>query len=209
LAARLGDADAKDLRRTIRSLSDGLVFIEACNAGLGSPEGTVGLRNREECMARNMDEVLDALAPGERIILLAHNMHLGKDSSVLQAGWLDAPRLKMWPSIGSHLARKLPGQVYSVWMLYDHGRHGKLLHNTAVEEQVSSSARAIEHLLAEAGSAFLLPLHTGDARESYLDQMRDFRQNGRPASGILKRQADAIFFVAEVNPPGRQEADDL
>ena len=62
------------------------------------------------------------------------------------------------------------------------------------EEEVSGE----QYLLAKAGPAFVLPLHTGDEGESYLKQMRTFVQNGSVANGVLVNQADAIFFVEEV-----------
>ena len=104
----------------------------------------------------------------------------------------------MWPSIGTHLADKLPGEVYSIWMLCDHGRHGQVVLAEPGEE-LRSNPLAMEHLLAKAGAMFFLPLHSNDPRRSYLDQQRNFLQNGQLASGVVTQQADAIFFVADVS----------
>lgn len=46
--------------------------------------------------------------------------------------------------------------------------------------------------------------YTGDPREAYLAEPRNFQMNGRPIGGIVKVQADAIFFVAEVHTPSRR-----
>jgi hypothetical protein len=114
----------------------------------------------------------------------------------------------MWPSIGSHVAKRLPDQVCSIWMLYDHGRHAKLTRETIIEKDVPSNPYAIEHILAKAGSAFFLPFHTGDPRESYLEHPRNFQMNGRPIGGVVANQADAIFFVAEAHELGLQRTED-
>ena len=42
-----------------------------------------------------------------------------------------------------------------------------------------------------------------DPRAAWLDQDRSFVQNGDYASGQMRRQADAIFFIEEVNAVGR------
>jgi hypothetical protein len=86
-------------------------------------------------------------------------------------------------------------------MLYDHGRHGVPMLADPIED-VQTDPHTVEYLLAKAGNLFFLPFHTGDQRESYLDQKRNFRPNGGSGSGLLRTHTDAVFFVAEVNEPG-------
>jgi len=201
---RLGADVARELRRTLRCLADGFAFLLSARDGLGSPEGTAGLRRREQRMRSYMDEILEDLAPTDKIILLGHNMHLSKDSGSLRSGPVDSGAPPMWPSIGSHVVERLPGRVYSIWMLYDHGRHAKLMMETIIEKDVTSNPYVVEHILARAGSTFFLPFHTGDPRESYVLRPHDFLMNGRPVGGVIRNQADAICFVAEVHEPGWQ-----
>ena len=134
-------------------------------------------------------------------------MHLSKDSDTLQFGAMDDPYARpIWPTIGDYLAKKLPDEVYSIWMMYDRGRHGVPMREKPIEE-IAPSPYRIEYLLAKAGLVFFLPLHTGDPQEAYLDRHRNFLNNGQVGNGILKSQADAFFFVAEVNEPGGRVAD--
>lgn len=204
----LGKADAVELRRTLRCLTDGLAFIEAARKGPMSDEWLPAMCQREETMFRQMDDVLKDLPPDEKIILLGGFMHLSKNSDALQFGAKDDPfASSMWPSIGNYLDKKLPGKVYSIWMLYDHGRHGVPMRADPIK-QVRSDPTTVEHLFAKAGARFFLPFHTGDRRESYLDRVRNFRPNGGSGSGLLRTHADAIFFVAEVNEPGGRQEDD-
>ena len=51
-------------------------------------------------------------------------------------------------------------------------------------------------------------LHSGDPREAYLERKHNFLNNGQYGNSVLKDQADAIFFVAEVNGPGGRPQDD-
>lgn len=202
----LGEVAAEELWRTVRCLTDGLEFLDSATEGLGSPRGLAGLRQREERMCRHMDEVLSDLPGDAKIILMGHNLHLSKNSYSLRSGRITWGGKTKWLSVGSHVAQKLPGEVFGVWMLFDHGRHGRLTGDRIVEEYVASNPYVLEHLLAKAGDALLLPLNTGDVREAFLDRPLHFLQNGRPASGIIGRQVDAIFFVAEAHQVGGRAA---
>ena len=188
----LGTAEFTNLVQMLAGLVDSLIFLDSAKEGPASPRWIPALHKREEAMFRHMDNILKELNPEDKIILLAHNMHLSKDSD--QVSFLGLP---MWPSIGTHLAKKLPGEVYSIWMLYDHGLHANVTLETVFEKVASSPAR-IEHLMAKAGFMFFLPFFSGDPREAYLNQELNFVLNGNLGNGFLKKQADAIFFVSEV-----------
>jgi hypothetical protein len=84
-------------------------------------------------------------------------------------------------------------------MLYDHGRHFDPYSRPYVKK-VGSRRGTVERLLAKAGSVFVLPLHSGDPRESYLAQERNIVANGRFVKSVdLSRQADALFFITEAS----------
>ena len=190
----LGVTKAADLKRTLRCMADGFLFLDTAS---DMRRWVEALATREQTMYRQMDETLEALPHDEKIILLGHALHLSKDSDTILLMSPSGQPYPMWLSIGTYLARKQPGQVYSVWMQYDHGRHGNMVLESGFND-VPSQPERIEYLLAKAGPAFVLPLHTGDEGESYLKQMRTFVQNGSVANGVLVNQADAIFFVEEV-----------
>jgi erythromycin esterase-like protein len=193
----LGGADTAELTRSLQHLSDGYLFCEAAKDGPRTMEWVSGLIEREKAMIRLMDELLAELPPTDKIILMGHNLHLSKDSENIRLGPVGSPAPTLWRSVGTHLNQKLPGEIYSVWMTYDHGWHGSALLAEGAE-QVSSDPVRIEHLLAKAGSSFFLPFDSGDPREAYMRQERNFVQNGATASGVLANQADALFFIAEV-----------
>ena len=144
-----------------------------------------------------VDELLARLKPSDKIILMGHNLHLNKDSEKILLGPVGAAAPRLWVTIGTHLARKYPDDVYSIWMTYDSGSHGAVLLAEGVEE-VSSDPSRIEHLFANVGSSFFLPLDASGPVYSYLDLERNFNQNGATASCRLKAQTDAIFFIPKV-----------
>ncbi len=131
---------------------------------------------------------------------MGHNMHLSKDSSVLRFGPTSGdPSSSMWPSLGTAVAERLP--VYSIWMLYDHGTSAIPSMSESIVT-IPSHPDRIEHLLAQIGSVFVLPLEDADRRSTWIDEERNFVQNGDYAGGLLRRHADAIFFVNEVHVVG-------
>jgi erythromycin esterase-like protein len=192
LLSQLGDADYLRTHKYLRGIKNSLIFLDRAIDGPQSRGWVPALIEREKVMFHLMDELLAELPPDEKIILMAHNMHLCKDYTT--CGFVGFP---MWPSIGTHVAKALPDQVYSIWMLYDHGRHANVS-RTHVFEDVPSHPGRIEHLMAKAGSQYLLPLFTGDPREAYLDGQRNFVLNGGIGEGLIRKQADAIFFVKQV-----------
>jgi len=193
LKAQLGETDFKVLNKYLRNIRDSLIFLEGAVEGPQSRSWAPALIEREKVMFRLMDELLIELPPDEKIILMAHNLHLSKDYKT--CGFVGFP---MWPSIGTHVAKALPDQVYAIWMLYDHGRHANVMRRD-VYEDVASHPNRIEHIMAKAGSNYLLPLFTGDSRETYLDSEKGFVLNGRIGKGYIRNQADAIFFVKQVH----------
>ncbi len=189
----MGHRDFTLFYRDLQSLEDGLIFLEAFK-NAPSPEWTPALHERERVIFRQMDELLEELGPDDKMILIGHNMHLSKDYRKARMG-----SISMWPSLGTHMVRRLPGKIYSIWMLYDYGRHGDA-QNAAFFEDVPSDPRRIERLFTKAGLRFILPLHSQDPREQYLDADRGFVVNGNLGQGNIKSQADAVFFVSEVTP---------
>ena len=187
----LGKREYTLLTRDLRSLRDGLIFLDAFKKA-PAPEWGPALRERERCIFRQMDEFLEDLNEDDKMILIGHNMHLSKDYRKVWFG-----SASMYPSIGTHMVSRLPGKVYSIWMLYDYGRHGNMW-NESFYEKVPSHPQRIERLFTKAGLHFILPFHSRDQREQYLDEDRDFVVNGRIGHGFIKSQADAVFFVSEV-----------
>ncbi|UCC32735.1 MAG: erythromycin esterase family protein [Phycisphaerales bacterium] len=191
----LGEDDARELQRCIRCLADSFRFAMARQAGPDSSAWRSGMAEREEIMCRQLDEWIDGLAPVDKIILLGHNFHLAKLSTAIRVEGTSISRR----NIGTHLADRFPGQVCSIWMLYDRGRHLDAYSKPYVKD-VPSRPGTITQLLAQAGTRFVLPLHSGDSRESYLRLPREFVANGEfRASAVLPQQADVLFFLAEAS----------
>ena len=184
----LGAAAFDDVWLSLLSLDDSFRFKEAGDARDGRDEAFWAQARRERTMFREMRSRLRA-KPDEKIMLTGHDMHLGKDNASLATGSLGSRASRMWPSIGAFLARRLPQQVYSIWMLF----------SRVVGEAAPAVARDLGESLSAAGRAFFLPF-SPDPRAEYADQPLNFRVNDDfYASGNVRRQADALFYAREVH----------
>jgi erythromycin esterase len=189
----LGEADAREVRSSIECLANSYRFAIAREAGPDTPAWRRGMAKREQIMCRRLDEWIDGLPPADKVILLGHNFHLARKNTAIRVEGTAIGR----QNIGTHLADRFPGQVCVIWMLYDRGRHLDAYSKPYVKE-VPSHSGTIARVLAKAGTRFVLPLHSGDAGESYLHQPREFIANGEfRASAVLPEQADVLFFLSE------------
>jgi erythromycin esterase-like protein len=135
---------------------------------------------REHFLMQSLDAIVDGLSGDDELILLGHNVHLSKDAATLDfhpqfssfwgwRSWLGAWGYRMylklagWPtnmgdSVGTHLQRRFPGQVLSVWMVYGQGS----LMTSKGPRTVRLRDDTVESLLARVGDRFLLPLNDLD-----------------------------------------------
>jgi hypothetical protein len=99
-------------------------------------------------------------------------------------------------SVGSHLHECFPGEVLSIWMLYGQGT----LMMPAGPRTVRLHGDTVESLLARVGDRFLLPLNDVDPQAKAILSNANLRSSwGFYASADLTAQADAIYFVRDVN----------
>lgn len=196
----LGPAGFRTFGRLLRELSRSLEFFEVAQEGPFGNQWMSAMVERETWMFQRLDEIIEALPEDAKIILMGHNYHLSKDSDHLSFTSRNSTRVPMWRSIGTYLAETRTDEVYSIWMLYDRGKRGNVLYGSGFQA-VPSDPKRIEHVLAKAGTLFLLPLNNNDPRKTRLERTVNFVQNGSAGSGLLCRQADALYFVAEVSVP--------
>jgi erythromycin esterase-like protein len=184
--AHLPPADRRRLRQCVDCQVESLVFHATRQADGNMVRALV---RREPAMFRQVEHALAALEPDAKVIMMAHTNHLSRIGA-------DTTRARR-PSVGEMIVAAHPGEVFSLWMLHD---RGWLLNPMAAEpvEELRSDPARVEHLLARAGSTFLLPLHTGAAGERYLAGKRRFSYFSWYETATLTRQTDALFFIDEI-----------
>ena len=178
LVALLGDQHTLELRRSLQRMADAFRFIDAMQdlRDFDADAIAAALAVRERRMDHNIDEHLAGWPADEKIILLGHALHLSKDSESIQTRDFGP----MWKSIGTHVARKLPGQVYAVWLLHHRGQHGQARAVPPVQPFVSPRG-SVERQLTRIHPILMLPLGSGDPREAWLGEERVFSHSGAPA----------------------------
>ena len=110
--------------------------------------------------------------------------------------------IPLWPTIGAYVESRFPGQVFSIWLVYDHGQHlnASQLSRTRDLESVPGTVESVLARLPH--ETFFLPLNTDDPRAAWLEGEQSFRVNGGVGHGDLRQMADALVFVRSVHPPG-------
>jgi hypothetical protein len=116
-------------------------------------------------MKRHLRRALDRLAPGEGMVLMSHNLHLAKDNSRIEAPGV-GPGGGRVESAGAWLNRLLPGQVLSVWMLFERGRDNQPF--AGLPQELSSPRGSLNALLGHVGDCFALPTASDDRRAAPL-----------------------------------------
>ena len=135
---------------------------------------------------------------------MGHSMHLSKDSS--SAGFGPISRsAPMWPSIGSFLNNKLPGQVASIWMIQNEGSQNDISCATLTCPFPTTDSSYISYFLHQVSKkTFILNTAALEAKDSkFLDRQWNFIGNSSPVyNANLKKNADMIFYVDRVNGIG-------
>jgi erythromycin esterase-like protein len=197
----LGNAAYDQAHVAVRNLRDSIDYIRVAHPAQDWETLSRALAAREQAMCRNLEHVLEAAGAGDKIVLLGQNLHLSKDLSrigmpVAQGG----PGGGQLPSLGEYICRRLPGQVLSIWMLYNRGRDCQPF--TWLSRELRPVPGSLNAALAEVGLAFLLPLASPDPRAAPLATEMDvvaapYNTVSRLA---IAAQADAIVFVRDVSP---------
>ena len=178
---------------SMRCLSDMVDCLVASTEilGLRSAPGNrqEALTRRESFMFEQFRRRFEALPEQAKVVVIGHNVHLSRDSAEF--------RYPFGKTVGTRIAETWPDRVFSLWLLFDRGRRYTLQSQGEVDDLKSDPDR-IESVLAEAGSTYLLPLHSEDSRARYLAAPRTFHASFRKLRGTLPVQADAVLFLDQV-----------
>lgn len=186
------DSMAPDERATLRTYADCLletvVFFDTAKADGNLDRALV---RREPAMFRQVKHAMDGIPADAQVMMLAHNNHLTKIGA-------DTSRARD-PSVGEMISQTYPGQVFSIWILHD---HGTLLNPMSKEliDTLASDPLRIEATMIKAGSTYMLPLHFEHPGRRYIDRKRRYSYFTWDEIGTLTKQTDAIFFLDEISP---------
>ncbi|HBC91573.1 MAG TPA: hypothetical protein DCZ10_01355 [Pelotomaculum sp.] len=195
----LGEKRYAQLQQWILTMRDSFDYFRLANPATDYKALNKAMAAREELMYCHVKFMLSQMGPKDKLVLMGHNRHLSKDIGKIKNLGASPPGGKLVPSLGTLINRLLPGQVFSIWMLHDHGKSSQPF--TWLSNEYTSKPGSLNAILAEVGSTYLLPTVTSDARacllKSEMDVVGLYNTTFRTS---ISKQTDAIFFTREVNP---------
>jgi len=196
----IGIESCERLSYALLNMRDSLDYVAEANPATDWTTLRRAMAKREQIMHRHVTTVLSRLGPEEKVILMSHNQHLAKDDDGIKAPEVGAgPGGGIVPSVGCFLNRLFPGEVFSIWMLYDHGRDCQPY--PRLSSKLRSPPSSLNAVLAKLGAVFILPTHSSDPRSDLMSGETEIvSMYNQVLRARLVNQCDAVFFIREVSP---------
>nr|WP_243103771.1 MULTISPECIES: erythromycin esterase family protein [unclassified Dehalobacter] len=179
----------------VLTLLDSFKFNLIANSADTYKQLNLAMAAREKAIHRHVKFVLSMMKPSDKLVLMGHNRHLSKDISAIKNGGAAPPGGGHVPSVGTYINQLLPGQVFSIWQLFNQGSSSQPYVN--LNSKYVSRPDTLNAILAKIGSNFLIPTAGPRLFEKSLDIVGIYNAEYRTA---ITKQADAIFFIDEVSP---------
>lgn len=201
-ALRLIDADPRlsRLDHPARCLRDSFDYVRITYPAKTWDALNPGMAFRERFMHRQVDHELAQMHAGEKLALMAHNMHLCRaPEAIARSDEAAGPGGKTEPALGAWLATRFPREVFAVWMLIGRGTDSQPF--PTLSNKIREKPGTLNATLGEIGDCFLLPIDVSDPRARMLTENVEIMHDGNLGARLaIAPQADAIFFVREVTP---------
>jgi erythromycin esterase len=150
---------------------------------------------RDSLMADNLRWLMDSLYPGKKIIVWAHNGHIGKNGTV--------GNTNIW--MGERLRKQLGAQTYHIGLFAREGRYYEWW--TKLEKIfLQNKSRQLEQRLKASGKAIgflnLEELKLQPANKWLFGPVQAFEvENGGQINFIPTQRFDGLIFLRQVHPP--------
>jgi erythromycin esterase-like protein len=199
LSQLLGSAHATNVAKFARALRDSFHYTQSAYPASDWLSLNIAMALREETMHRNVATRLAETGTNAKTVLMSHNLHLAKDFDRIKGNFGAGPGGGKVPALGTFLNRKMPGQIYTVWMLCNRGRDCQPFSFCTCE--IKPVKGSLNSILSEIGPALFLPLASDSPIPSLLNSEILVQMDGQPGvRAVIPNQADAIFFIDEVSP---------
>jgi erythromycin esterase len=169
-------------------------YLEAVIARIGGDTDTYDAI-RGECMAGNLEYLMNDLFPGEKIIIWANNAHIRHDNASIETGVA---------SMGTRLHELYRPELFTIGLYMYRGRVASAdgASNYEIEAPTSVGLEAILYRIRKEHSLVDLLGQTEVAGNSWMFQDVTARAWGTDEYHMVPRnQYDAILFVNSVMPP--------
>ncbi|MGH7865802.1 MAG: erythromycin esterase family protein, partial [Candidatus Binataceae bacterium] len=154
---------------------------------------------RERSMVRRFESLLARCGADQKLVLMSHNMHLSKNiRAVRDQTYLAGPGGGSCVSVGTALNDRFAGEVFSIWMLCDHGTDSQPYRELG--DKVTSPRGSLNAALSRVGGCYLLRTSSTDEGAALLRSDAKIAMAGGTVTAAIADQADAIFFISAVSP---------
>lgn len=191
----LGERLYSMLIECIQTLRDSFEFNHITLPAADYKEVNAAMPAREEVIHRHVRFILSQMKHDDKLVLMGHNWHLSKDFGAIKNAGAAPPGGYRVPSIGTYINHLLPGEVFAIWELHDHGSGSQPF--TGLSNKYVSVPGSLNAILAKAGSNYLIPTAGVPLFEKENDIVGLYNIAFRT---VVAKQADAIFFISEVSP---------
>ncbi len=203
LENELGPDRVGAIRHALRTTALSLEYVRLSRDVPDLAALAPAMAHREAVMSEHLDELVAHAGAEERMVLLAHDLHLAReDDEITTADGVVAPGGGAQPSVGCRLARLHDDAIASVWMLEGRGHDCSPLPESS--GRVTSPRGTLNALLSRVSrdcEAFALPTRSDDPRAALLGQPVDWMSmNGARFRCVIRDQTDVLFFVHRVGP---------
>lgn len=143
---------------------------------------------RDRGMADLLDELLDEVYPGRKVIVWAHNLHVAKSAT-------DGQRM-----MGSWVNERRGREVYTIGVYM--GRGTGAMNDRKTYEIAPPPSGSLEAVMTNAGWTMSFVDLAGANEGGWADMKLVAREFGRGSAQLVPRQAyDAILYIDTVTPP--------
>jgi erythromycin esterase-like protein len=201
LSQLIGSAPSTNVTRFAYALRDSFHYTQSAYPASDWPALNVAMGLREETMHRNVTAQLAEAGSDSRTVLMSHDLHLAKAYDRIKRTFGAGPGGGRVPALGTFLNSRMPGQVYSIWMLCNRGRDCQPFSFCTCD--ITPAADSVNSILSEIAPALILPLSAehSELPGLLLDSKLLIKMDGQPGvRAAIADQADAIFFIDEVSP---------
>jgi erythromycin esterase-like protein len=189
---------AADARHALVVMAGSFEYVAMAHPAESYDALAPAMARRERVMHANVDHVLDTVAAGEKVALIAGSLHLMKDDARVHAPEVGAgPGGGEIPSVGHHIATDRAEKTVAFWMLHGAGESANPYLPT--ERKLRAARGTLDHALAKGWSTpALVPVSVPDPPPSIPVDVT--QMHNHVVACDLAAQVDAVVFVPVVSP---------
>jgi erythromycin esterase-like protein len=192
-----GHANLAEIDVDLEAMADSLRYQSMANTAPDYEGLRPAMAWREDMMKRAVDRLLGALVGDEKLVLMAHALHLAKDDDRLGSAAGVGPGGNIVHSLGHYLARERGEHVFAIWFVFGGGSDCQPFPD--LPTALRYPPECLNTGLLAHGTPLLIDTASG-AETALRTPVGVGHLYNLIANVDLAAQADAVFFLPTVSP---------